>query len=275
MRAGPPAVCPGRVWHRRTTPREHEFVYTTSHVWIDPDRPDTLCDLHPRWSTNRPDVVRFRAADYGRPDADPAVESLADQARHDLTPVLGRTPEGPVRMVSQLRRWGWLFNPLSVFVVWDAGDEVADRPVGAVLEVTNTPWNERHRYPLALTADVDGDVDGDGQGAWTATFAKALHVSPFLTLDHEYRLRLADRDDRVEVAIDVVDGDGAVVLATALSAERLTADRATVAAATWRPILPTHRVSLGIHVQAARLWRRGVPFVPHPNRHRESQGARR
>lgn len=255
MTPGPPALCEGTVVHRRSETAEHQFTYPISQVWIDPDRPADLCDLHPAWSARRPSPVRFRRKDYG---AQPT-GSLVEAARTDVSSLLGRSVEGPVRMLTQLRRWGWLFNPITVFLVWDSETSEGPQhpPVGAVLEVTNTPWKERHRYPLALRADGT---------SLRADFDKSLHVSPFLDMDYRYDLRIADRDDRVAIDIDVVDQDDQVAVHTALRTQRVPADRAVLGASLRTTPLPTHRVSAGIHAQAARLWRKGVPFVSHPNR---------
>jgi cyclopropane fatty-acyl-phospholipid synthase-like methyltransferase len=158
-------------------------------------------------------------------------------------------------MLTQVRRWGWLFNPITVFVVWD---DDPDRPVGAVLEVTNTPWKERHRYPIALSVP-------DGDGWMTARVDKELHVSPFLDEDFTYDVRLRGAGDEVELELDVIpDGGDAPTLLTALHLRRRTATRAALGAELRSNLLPTHRVSAGIHVQAARLWRKGVTFVTHP-----------
>ena len=165
MNPGPAAICEGTVLHRRLTPVRHEFSYPVSYVWLDPDAPDNLCRHHPLWSATRPAPARFRRSDYG----DGSVRSLATQVRADLADTLGYGPDGPVRMLTQVRRWGWLFNPITVFLAWDSE---ADDPVGAVLEVTNTPWKERHRYPVELRPN--------GPGSVTARTPKALHVSPFL-----------------------------------------------------------------------------------------------
>lgn len=254
MTPGPAAVCQGQVWHKRHRPAVHEFTYDTSHVWIDPDRPDELCSHSRWWSHRRPAVVRFRADDYGHHELDPTEMPLGEQVRNDLAPLLGRRP-GPVRMLTQLRRWGWLFNPLTVYLAWDT--EGSTRPVGAVLEVTNTPWHERHRYPMVLTPDRE---------RFTAEFDKVLHVSPFLGEDMRYRLAVDDRDDTVGVALDVATPDGATIVATKLAADRRRAGPSTLRAATLRPVLPTHRVSFGIHLQAAKLWRKRVPFVAHPDK---------
>jgi DUF1365 family protein len=225
-----------------------------SQVWIDPDHPDHLSNLHPAWSDRRPAPVRFRRSDYGsQPNG-----SLAEAARHDLGQLLGRKPRGPVRMLSQVRRWGWLFNPITFFFVWDHPNDSASaarRPVGAVLEVTNTPWNERTRYPLVLNAS---------DGCLTAEFDKVMHVSPFLGMDHRYQLTLQDRDDAVAVDIDVVDPRGQAILFTRLRLERRQATRRLLADSLRSQPLPTHRVSAGIRSQAVRLWTKGVPVIGRP-----------
>jgi len=236
--------------HRRVTPTEHQFMYPVSQVWIDPDRPEDLCSLHPAWSAKHPALARFRRADYGTSPTG----SLGDQARREMSEVLGRDVAGPVRMLSQIRRWGWLFNPITVFFVWDSAD--AD-PVGAILEVTNTPWKERFRYAIELTREADGLL--------TAVFPKALHVSPFLGMDYQYRFRAAAGDDRVAVDIDVLDPHEGLVVHTALRTERTPATRPVLTASLRSVPFPTHRVTAGIHAQAARLFAKRVPFVPHPH----------
>jgi hypothetical protein len=102
-----------------------------------------------------------------------------------------------------------------------------------------------------------------------ATFGKELHVSPFLDEEFRYDLRLRGSDDRVELELDVVpDGADSPTVLTSMSLDRRTATRAALGAALRTNPLPTHRVSLGIHVQALRLWRKGVPFVQHPRKRR-------
>ncbi len=253
MRPGPSALCEGSVIHRRAETAAHQFTYPVSQVWIDPDEPEALCSQHWAWSASRPSPARFRRSDYGGEHAR-ATHSLSEEVRADVSAVLGHPVTGPVRMLTQVRRWGWLFNPITIFLLWD---DPTTRPVGAVLEVTNTPWKERHRYPLAL------EVEGNNL---RSTFDKELHVSPFLGIGYRYDFRVVDRDDRVAIDIDVIDPNGTVAVHTALRTRREPATRKNLSSSLLSTPLPTHRVSAGIHVQAARLWRKGVPFVSHPKR---------
>lgn len=250
-----PSLCAGEVFHRRVDPVVHEFRYPVRFVWFDPDVPSAVADEHPLWSCTRPAPARFRAGDYG----DGGGRPLGDQARDLLAPALGYRPTGPVRMLTQWRRWGWLFNPITVTFVWH---DAHDAPSGAVLEVTNTPWKERHQYPVALERGADG--------AFTATFDKVLHVSPFLDEDHRYVLTVrhsgGSADGSIGLDLDVRSRrTGQLVLATGMRLAHVPVTRRSLGAAIRTDGFPTHRVSAGIHAQAGRLWRR-VPFVPHPSK---------
>ncbi len=261
MTPGVPSVCPGTVWHQRHASADHGFEYRVSMVWIDPDRPGDLTNHHRLWSCAEPAPARFRRRDYG----DERTPPLGLLVRDDLEAVLGHRPDGPVRMLTQIRRLGWLFNPITVFLAWDAH---VDEPVGCVLEVTNTPWKERHRYVVGLTRAVD-DPD-----TLVAEFDKVLHVSPFLGRHHRYRLRIATgRHLRLE--LDVVEHTDrpnlsqrspATVLSTGLELERIPASTRALRRSLLGSPLSTIRVSLGIHAQAARLAAKRVPFVPHPSK---------
>ena len=84
----------------------------------------------------------FRRADYL---GDPAVP--LDQAVLDLVEErTGRRPDGPVRLLTSVRTFGHVFNPVSFYYCFDRGGEQVQ---AVVAEVTNTPWGERHTYALA------------------------------------------------------------------------------------------------------------------------------
>jgi DUF1365 family protein len=254
MMPGAAAISLGRVWHRRSGPTTHEFSYPVNHIWIDPDRPEDLFANHPLWSATKRRPVRFRRSDY----LDGADGPLGPAIRDRLADATGHRPDGPLRMLTQPRTWGWLFNPITVYLAWSNG---SDGPSHAVLEVTNTPWKERTTYPVAL-----GHVDG----AFEANFDKELHVSPFLEQDYRYHLSIRPGpSEDFDVAIDVIpkaDREAEPIVKTALTVKRRPPTRSTLAAALTQNPLATHRVSLGIHAQAARLLAKRVPFVPHPKR---------
>ncbi len=276
MTPGVPSVCSGTIRHRRTEPAVHEFDHPMSMVWIDPDHPNDLCRHHRLYSASRPAPVRFDRDDYG----DERTAPLGLLVRDDLEEALGRRPDGPIRMLTQIRHFGWLFNPITVFLAWDGDDP---EPVGAVLEVTNTPWHERHRYAVALHSPAPG---GDGpclidrpaghseRTMRTARFSKELHVSPFFGEDFDYVLGVEssdptgdeeDGDIRIDLQL-IARSDDRLALDTSLELDRSPATRRSLGRSLRSAPLSTHRVSGGIHRQAARLLSKRVPFVAHPKR---------
>ena len=232
----------------------HQFVSRVSYVWLDPDHPEELCKPHPLWSERRMAVARFRSSDYG----DGSDLGLGEQVRTKLTPVLTHRPTGQIRMLTQVRRWGWLFNPITTYVVWgEAG------PVAAVLEVSNTPWKERTAYPVVLTAEGDRDAC-----RFVGSTRKTMHVSPFLNEAHDYAISLVfPKPGDIELSIDVIPQRAAAlpIVSTHLAIHRQPVSRRVLARTLLTPI-PPHRVTFGIHWHALRLAIKRVPFVAHPKR---------
>ena len=276
MMAGPPALCRGTVWHRRLKPTTHSFRYDVTYVWFDPDHPQSITDHHWAWSTHRLRPAVIRGADYGFADS----ASPSERVREHLRAVNLPVPTGAVRFLTQPRRWGWLFNPISVYLAWPDDSSARDGsahnesrnpvgPIGAVLEVTNTPWKEQHHYAVALEPTLKGN-GSDSPTTYRARFDKALHVSPFLPADLTYDLAVSQLSGtagpRLAITILVADADGNTVLETGMSLDRQPVDAAVLAESLRRDGFPTHRVSSGIHRQAAALLGKRVPFVPHPKR---------
>jgi DUF1365 family protein len=152
-----------------------------------------------------------------------------------------------------LRTFGWLFNPLAVYYCWAPNDTGLE---ALVLEVSNTPWGERHWYVLDAR-----------DGRRYAHVAKAMHVSPFLPMDVGYRITWTEPADDLRLHLEV-DRDGRAVFGAALALRRLPLDRRRAVAMPARHWLLPLRVSLGIYREALRLWRRRAPFHRHPGRPR-------
>ncbi len=203
-----------------------------------------VCDSHPLWSNERANAVSFRRADYlGHPTTplDQAVRDLVEQRS-------GRRPAGPVGLLTQVRTWGWLFNPISVYYCFDPDGVDVET---TVVEVTNTPWHERTAYVLP--------------GAGTHLVAKQLHVSPFLPMDLSHRFVIGVPGPRLVLGIDDLR-DRERVFSASMVLHRRPVDRRSLGRVLWRYPLMTMRVSWGIYRQALALRRRGVPFHPHPGK---------
>jgi len=243
------ALYEGWVGHRRLGSPAHAFRARSTMVALDLAELDQVMAAMPLWSARRWAPVAFRRRDYLDGTDRPLADALGDlvQAR------LGRRPGGPMRLLTQLRRWGWLFNPISLY--WC--DRPDGRPDAVVLEVTNTPWHERHWYVLDATEPA-------------RDFAKQLHVSPFLPMDLTYRLSVrSDGPAATGPGLDVgiqASRRGQPVFEADLSLARIELTAAHALASLARHPLATVNVSSAIHRQALALWAKRVPFQHHPVR---------
>ncbi|MSX02162.1 MAG: DUF1365 family protein [Actinobacteria bacterium] len=238
------ALYVGTVQHRRTAPALNQFRYRVFMVYLDLDEMPRLFDRLPGWSARRPALVRFRREDY----FDGATTPLAEAVRDLVCDRIGRRPTGPVRLLTNPRIAGYVFNPISLYCILKSESEELDV---LVLEVTNTPWGERCWYVLE-----GPQLDG-------ARFPKEMHVSPFVEMGIDYRLSFDRPGDSLNLRLEVLEGDE-LVLDTSLTLARSPLNARTAVGQLLRHPLMTFRVTAAIHWQALKLWIKRVPFVPHP-----------
>jgi uncharacterized protein len=241
------ALYEGWVGHRRLRPVEHRFRYRVFMAYLDLDAVPQRVGPSWLWSTRHPALVRFRRADYlGDARIPPA-----DAVRALVAERTGARPAGPVRLLTNLRCLGHLFNPVSFYYCFHRD---GDRLEAVVAEVTNTPWGERHAYVLGAL---------DDRGAVHERVDKVFHVSPFMAMDHEYELSLTAPGPRVGVEI-VSRRDGEVHFDASLQLERRALDPAGLRRVLRRQPAPTMAVVTRIYANAARLKLKGAPYFSHP-----------
>lgn len=245
----------GRVRHVRTGPRPHEFSYSLFLVMLDLDELPFVFRGKWLWSAGRPNVASFRREDHM---GDPAA-GLATAVKDAVERETGRRPGGRVSIVTNLRYWGFVFNPVSFYFCRDADDT---RVEAIVAEVNNTPWGERHPYVLH-----DGIRDLAAPGH-RYRFAKAFHVSPFLPMELDYVWTFSEPGDTLRVRMDVNSrgnsGGAGTALVADLAMERRPLTSASLAGALCAHPFMTGKVVAGIYWNALRLWMKRTPFFAHP-----------
>ena len=234
----------GTICHRRLEPRR-EFSHRLALTYLDLDELAGLLDG--RLVARRPGLVRFRRRDYL---GDPAVP-LRRAVRDVVEEQTGARPEGPIRLLTQLRSIRALLNPVSFYYCFEPGGE---RIQALVAEVTNTPWGERHAYVI--------EGNHPDRAALAGEFDKALHVSPFMGMDHRYEARAATPAQTLSVHI-ASSRAGATVFDATLALRRRELTRASMAKITLRYPLATVRVLALIYTRALTLKFAGVPVHPY------------
>ena len=171
-----------------------------------------------------------------------------------------------------------MFNPITVHycLASEPQNDGSERIEVVVLEVTNTPWKERHWYVIDARPNAVSDPDQsvsiaetDERGRIRSEFAKAFHVSPFLQMESTYRFTAVPPDDRLWFRLESIeshDGEDVKVFDADLSLKRLPLTAQSLRAQVRRHPFQTFRVWSNIHLNAVRLGLKRVPFVRHPNR---------
>jgi DUF1365 family protein len=282
------AIYRGWLSHRRMAPRPHAFRYPVYLMYLDLAELQTVFRGRWFWSTRRAAAARFDRRDHL---GDPAVP--LDVAVRDLVEErVGWRPVGPIRLLTHLRWFGYVFNPVSFYYCFGAGGTRVD---AIVAEVDNTPWGERHCYVL----DRPHGEAANGRRRYRS--AKAMHVSPFMPMDLEYdwgfdqpgeRLRIdmvlrrlapaasaqpagpaASAEPAPASSAEPGDASRAPCFNATLTLRREPVSAANLAAVLCRYPAMTVAVIAAIHWEALRLWLKRVPVFTHPARAGRSPGA--
>jgi DUF1365 family protein len=171
----------------------------------------------------------------------------------------GTRPEGPIRLLTHLRYFGYSFNPVSFYYVFDAADT---RVETIVAEITNTPWRQRHAYVLPITSAARSSAR-----AWHFSFAKQFHVSPFMPMDLRYDWSFGAPGQGLHVHMEnfsIGEPRGEPVFDATLDLRRREMNTGSLARALLRFPLSTLRVTMLIYWQALKLLCKRVPFFAHP-----------
>lgn len=258
------AIYSGRLRHRRSWPRQHDFAYPLFMMYLDLDEIPRLFDGRWLWSSKGPAPAWFRRQDFLGPVELPLDETVRRRVAESGAP----RPEGPIRMLTHLRYWGFQTNPVTFYYCFSA-DEGAPNTVQAIVaEITNTPWGERHSYVLTQTTRPRS-----ARGAATFALGKDFHVSPFMDMEQDYLWTFSEPGERLVVHMQNLRRGQRIFDAT-LSMERRDITAASLARTLMRHPFMTARVFLGIYWQALRLWLKGIPFHSHPKTQGETPEAR-
>lgn len=258
------AIYQGSLRHRRFFPKHHEFTYTSTLFYIDLDELPELFNGVKGWSLDKANFGSFRRSDFL---GDPRL-SLKEAVRNEVNALLAASPQtdmgcpdGAVRMLSNLRIFGFCFNPVTLYYLFNKS---CDRPSMILAQVNNTPWNERHTY-LIHCDEKTGKVNSQ--------FDKRFHVSPFNPLDMQYHWVSTVPGDNIVVHMEnhgrdktLHNGaDQPVVrhMDATLTLVRKPWSKSLLQRILWLQPWAAIKVPVAIYWQAVRLFIKGVPVYAH------------
>ncbi len=249
----------GTVRHRRFKPRPNMFQYRLFFMYLDLAELPHVFDDHPLWSFQRPNIAYFRRKDhFGDPNKpiDVAVRDLVIEHT-------GRPPQGPIRILTHLRYFGYCFNPASFYYCYDATDSSVDT---IIVEIHNTPWGEVHCYVLNRALN-EHPVEN-----WRRhRFAKAFHVSPFINMNIDYDWRFREPD--ASIRVHMIDYQNKQLLFDAsLALQRREISPWALTDVLIKYPLMTAKVTAMIYWQALRLLLKKTPVFDHPKKRKLTGG---
>lgn len=257
----------GHIQHRRHAPVGNAFRYRIYMTLLDLDELPALFDRFWLWSARKPALAWFRRADFHGPADKPLSEAVRDTVQQHT----GKRPTGPIRLLTHLRYFGYSFNPVSFYYVYDAQDA---RVETIVAEITNTPWKERHCYVLSTEHAFAASPsrphpnplpNGRGSRSWRWRFDKRFHVSPFMPMNMGYDWRLSAPEQSLRVHMENWRDDQKAFDAT-LTLQRVPITSRSLARALLGVPLISLQVIALIHWQALKLLLKRVPFHTHPGK---------
>ncbi len=237
----------GRVTHTRYSPARHHLSYGVWYMLADLDELMELDRTVRGFSVDRAGLVSFRARDHGPRDGSPLrpwIEAQLAEAGVDLE-------GGPIRVLCFPRVAGYVFNPISVWFCHHRDGSVR----AIAYEVSNT-YGERHTYVVPIR---EGAHAGE---TVRRAFDKELFVSPFIEMDARYEFATRVPDDRASVLVRETVPEGTLLVA-AFTGKRVPLTTTGLMRALIGHPFVTIKVIAGIHWEAVKLWRKGVPHLRH------------
>lgn len=250
----------GKVWHKRYSPRVHEFCYRVFYGLFDLDELSALDKQSWLFAVDRMAPLSLRRADYGvdphqsGPDLKTRVVDLIEQ---QFGAAITR-----VELLTMPRVFGYAFNPISVYYCYAQAGLLTH----VIYEVNNT-FGERFSYAFS--------VEDDGGILPQHACLKQLHVSPFFDVSGGYQFRQKKSAHGIKLAIDYRSEAPEIEPAKAGGCEPAKARRKSFSAAmllekiNFSPLnllatsvrIPfvTLKVIAAIHWQALLLWVKKTP----------------
>jgi DUF1365 family protein len=236
----------GETFHGRKGGVENAFRYSIDYVLLDAEADVAGPRL---FSRNRGNLFSLRDSDHGGAPKHGSGAAWVRGILHEAG--LDHVTDGKLLLLAQPRVLGHVFNPVSFWLIHDAGDVL--RVV--IAEVSNT-FGDRHSY--LVHHDDLSPIRRDQ----TLQARKIFHVSPFQPVEGGYSFRFDIRDDKIGIFIDYRTGNGGL-LATLTGKRRPLTNGAILRAAVRRPF-GSRRVLGLIHWQALKLWWKGARFHSRP-----------
>ena len=231
----------GTVIHKRFRPKIHFFKYKVFSLLIDLSELENLEKKVSFFSYNRFNLISFFDKDHGDRDG----SSLINWVKKNLRENKIDTEETKIKILCYPRILGYVFNPLSVFYVYDKKDNL----ISILYEVKNT-FGEQHTYVFKV----------ENNNLLQHNCSKKFHVSPFIEMNCDYFFRILKPCEKISIIIDQYQLDEKILYASQ-DGKRVDFTSAELIKSYFKHPLMTFKIISAIHFEAFKLWLKGIKFI--------------
>ena len=232
----------GNVVHKRFKPKIHFFKYKVFSLLLDLSEIHLLDKNLKIFSYNKFNIVSFYDKDHGARDGSSIQNWVIDNLKKNNID----TNNIQIKLLCYPRIFGYVFNPLSIFYVYDKNLNL----ISILYEVKNT-FGEQHTY--VFKTDINNNLIQH-------TCKKKFHVSPFIEMDCVYFFRLLKPSNTISVIIDQNDKEGKILYASQ-DGVKSEINNSNLTKSYLKHPLMTFKIIFAIHFEAFKLWSKGIKFV--------------
>lgn len=243
------AIYQGVVTHRRFSPKKHHFSYSLFMFALD------VADIENNhkglgvfgFSWFHP--MRFLEKDYLRGEPN----TLRERITNKIQSLNGHQDVSRILMLVQVRCFGIYFSPANFYFCYDKMGNCNQM----LVEVSNTPWNERHYYLVDLLSN-DEKVN-----------KKEFQVSPFMDLNMSYFWHVkppSNSSNKMMVNIQNKRPNGEnetleKIFDASLILQKRSMNKRNLLKTWLRLPVMTLKVVASIYWQALRIFVKKIPFI--------------
>ena len=232
----------GTVIHKRFKPKIHFFKYKVFSLLIDLSELNFLDKNISFFSYNKLNLISFFDKDHGERNG----KSLIEWVKKNLKENEINHENIKIKLLCYPRILGYVFNPLSVFFVYNQNDKL----ISILYEVKNT-FGEQHTYVFR--------VDSENKLIQN-NCSKKFHVSPFIEMNCKYFFRILNPDEKLSVIIDQYDQEGKILFASQ-DGKRTNLNSSQLLKSYLKHPLMTIKIISAIHFEAFKLWMKGIKII--------------
>ena len=232
----------GQVIHKRFKPKEHFFKYKVFSLFIDLSEIKEIEKKISFFSYNKFNLISFFDKDHG----DRNGTSLVEWVKNNLKKSGLNTREIKIKLLCYPRIFGYVFNPLSIFFVYNSKSSL----IAILYEVKNT-YGEQHTY-VFKTNPNEKNIQNCCE--------KKFYVSPFMDLSSKYYFKILDPQNKLSVVIDQRDKEGKLLFASQDGIRSELSSKNLILSYIKHPLM-TFKIISAIHFEALRLWMKGIKLI--------------